>query len=74
MLSTDLYPGDRMVFAAGLVENNRIRLGENGEKIKPAGHIMIRVYEGGETWQVFVLNDSSTDYEIIYKTDILQSK
>ena len=74
MLSTDLYPGDRMVFAAGLVENNRIRLGENGEKIKPAGHIMIRVYEGGEAWQVFVLNDSSTDYEIIYKTDILQSK
>lgn len=74
MLSTDLYPGDRMVFAAGLVENNRIRLGENGEKIKPAGHIMIRVYEGGDTWQVFVLNDSSTDYEIIYKTDILQSK
>ena len=43
MLSTDLYPGDRMVFAAGLVENNRIRLGENGEKIKPAGHIMVRV-------------------------------
>lgn len=74
MLSTDLYPGDRMVFAAGLVENNRIRLGENGEKIKPAGHIMVRVYEGGDTWQVFVLNDSSTDYEIIYKTDILQSK
>ena len=74
MLSTDLYPGDRMVFAAGLVENNRIRLGENGEKIKPAGHIMVRVYEGGDTWQVFVLNDSGTDYEIIYKTDILQSK
>lgn len=74
MLSTDLYPGDRMVFAAGLVENNRIRLGENGEKIKPAGHIMVRVYEGGDTWQVFVLNDSDTDYEIIYKTDILQSK
>ena len=74
MLSTDLYPGDRMVFAAGLVENNRIRLGENGEKIKPAGHIMVRVYEGGDTWQVFVLNDSDEDYEIIYKTDVLQSK
>lgn len=74
MLSTDLYPGDRMVFAAGLVESNRIRLGENGEQIKPAGHVMIRVYEGGDTWQVFVLNDSSTDYEIIYKTDVLQSK
>ena len=35
---------------------------------------MVRVYEGGDTWQVFVLNDSGTDYEIIYKTDILQSK
>ena len=74
LMLSDLYPGDRMVFAAGLVENNRIRLGENGEKIKPAGHIMVRVYEGGKTWQVFVLNDTSTDYNIIYKTDILQSK
>ncbi len=74
MLSTDLYPGDRMVFAAGLVNNNRLRLGENGEKIKPAGHIVIRVYEDGDTWQVFVLNDSDEDYEIIYKTDVLQSK
>ncbi len=74
MLSEDLYSGERMVFAAGLVENNRVRLGENGEKIKPAGHIMIRVYEGGDTWQVFVLNDSNTEYNIIYKTAILQSK
>ena len=74
MLSEELYSGERMVFAAGLVENNRVRLGENGEKIKPAGHIMIRVYEGGDTWQVFVLNDSNTEYNIIYKTAILQSK
>lgn len=74
MLSTNLYAGDRMVFAAGLVESNRIRLGDNGAKIKPDGHIMIRVYPGGDTWQVFVLNDSDEDYEIIYKTDILNSK
>lgn len=74
MLSTDLYQGERFVFAAGLVENNRIRLGENGEEIRPSGHVVIRVYEGGDTWQIFVLNDSSEDYEIIYKTDILNSK
>ncbi len=73
MLSQDLYEGARMVFSAGLMEANRIRLGENGEQIK-AGHIVVRVYEGGSQWQVFVLNDASESYEVIYKTEILNAE
>lgn len=74
MLSTTYYPDDRKIFAAGLVESNRVRLGSDGEKIEKAGHIMVRVYAGGDTYQVFVLNDDSEEYEIIYKTDILNCK
>ncbi len=73
MLSQDLYEGARTVFSAGLMEANRVRLGEDGEKIK-AGHVVIRVYEGGKQWQVFVLNDASESYEVIYKTEILNAK
>lgn len=65
--------GEKLVFSAGLVESNRFRLGENGKKIK-AGHIMVRVYEGGDTFQIFVLNDSDEYYEIIDKTEILKSR
>ena len=65
--------GEKMVFSAGLVESNRFRLGENGGKIK-SGHIMVRVYGGGSSYQIFVLNDSDEYYEILYKTEILKSR
>lgn len=73
ILSQDLYAGNRLVFAAGLVDSNRSRLGENGMKIKPSGHVVTRVYEGGNKFQVFVLNDKNEKYEIIYKTDEINS-
>jgi hypothetical protein len=62
-----------MVFAAGMVESNRMRLLENGERIKPEGHVVVRVYEGGGEFQVFVLNDRNTDYDVIYKTERITS-
>lgn len=74
MLSRKLYPGDREVYAAGLVEGNRTRLGEDGQKIMPAGHIVVRVYPGGGRYQVFVLNDNTTSYEIIYKSGEILSR
>ena len=42
--------------------------------VKPCGHIVIRVYEGGTSYQVFVLEARSTDYKVIYKTDIVTLK
>ena len=42
--------------------------------VKPCGHIVIRVYEGGTSYQVFVLDARSTDYKVIYKTDIVTLK
>ena len=73
MLSQTLYPGERSVFAAGMVDSNRSRLGEDGLKIKPAGHVVTRVYPGGEKFQIFVLNDRNEAYEILYKTGEIKS-
>lgn len=73
MLDTELYPSDRLVFAAGMVESNRIRLLEDGQKIQPDGHIVIRVYEGGSTFQVFVVNDRTTTFDVVHKSAKLTS-
>ena len=71
MLSKELYPDERMVFVAGLVGSNRTRLGAEGEQIKPAGHVVLHVYPGGKQFQLFVLDDHSLDYPIIYQTEKL---
>ena len=62
------------VFSAGIVGSNRERLAADGQLIMPDGHVVVRVYEGGDRFQVFVLNDRSTDYEILYRTPVLESR
>ena len=62
------------VFSAGIVGSNRERLAADGQLILPEGHVVVRVYEGGDRFQVFVLNDRSLDYEIIYRTPVLESR
>ena len=73
MLDTNLYPDERLLFATGLVDCNQERLGENRKQIKPTGHIVTRVYEGGKQFQIFVLDDCSDNYEIIYQTERFNS-
>ena len=74
MLDKDIYGADRMIFAAGMVESNRVRLLDDGQQIKPDGHVVVRVYEGGEEFQVFVLNDRNNKYDVIYQTERIASK
>ena len=69
----DSSESEKMVFAAGMVESNRVRLLENGKRIRPEGHIVVRVYEGGSEFQIFVLNDRNTQYDVIYKTERITS-
>lgn len=51
------------VFAAGPVTNDSLK----------SGHVVVRVYEGGSTFQIFVLDDESKDYEVIYQSGIFTS-
>lgn len=70
----DILP-DCEVYAAGMTpENRHERLGEEGKRIKKDGHIVVRVYEGGKKFQIFVLNDRSLDYEIIYKSRVFKAR
>lgn len=62
------------VFAAGLVDSNRERLAEDGGLIMPDGHVVVRVYKGGKRFRIFVLDDRSTDYDVIYRTPVLKSR
>ena len=62
------------VFAAGMVGSNRERLAGDGALVPPDGHVVVRVYEGGDRFQVFVLDDRSLDYQLIYRTPMLKSR
>ena len=62
------------VFSAGIVGSNLERLAADGQLIMPDGHVVVRVYEGGDRFQVFVLNDRSLDYEISYRSPVLVSR
>ena len=51
------------VFAAGPVTKDSLK----------SGHVVVRVYEGGSTFRIFVLDDESTDYGIVYQSGIYTS-
>jgi len=73
-VNRELYPEDRQIFSTGLVEGNRERMGELSNQIMPTGHIVTRVFNKGEQFQLFVLDATSTDYEVIYKSEIFTAK
>ncbi|MCF0069116.1 hypothetical protein LZD49_01450 [Dyadobacter sp. CY261] len=57
--SQRIYQGDRDVFATGMLEANKLVIGEMLNRLKSdSGHVVIRVAKGGETYQVLVLDDS----------------
>lgn len=64
------------VFPAGITEVRRQEMNDKGlgDVIRPDGHIVVRVYNGGKKYQIFVLNDRSLDYEIIYKSKVFKAK
>lgn len=57
------------------VDQARGKLGEElWSHFKPWGHIVVRVYEGGHEYQVFVLDADSLDYKVIYTSEMKKSK
>ena len=75
MLRAGVSDKERDIYSAGLVESNRTRLAEDGAKIHPSGHIVLRVYKSGKEFQVFVLDDTTTETPtIIYKSPIYTSR
>ena len=54
-------------------DSGRTQVGEElfDAAVKAWGHIVIRVYEGGKSYQIFVLDAKSTDYKVIFTSDIV---
>jgi hypothetical protein len=75
MLRAGISEKERDIYSAGLVKANRTRLADDGAKIHPSGHVVLRVYKGGKEFQIFVLDDTTTEIPtIIYKSDIYTSR
>lgn len=64
MLSHKIYPAERDVFTTQIFDVNRTVLGENlVDQLKSTkGHIVIRVKPGGNSFNVYVLDDSSESF------------
>ena len=66
-----VYPGRRDLYITGDI--SRSDLGEElWSNFKPYGHVVVRTYDGGKSYQVFVLDPKSHDYRIIYKSEIYE--
>jgi beta-lactamase superfamily II metal-dependent hydrolase len=61
MLSTELYPGARMVFATAMKPENVIATRRIAELASQNGHVIFRVAAGGDSYEIFV-RDSSREF------------
>lgn len=65
------YPGRRELYITGDV--SRQQLGEQRWScFKPFGHVVIRVFEGGTKYRVYVLDPLSYDYAVKYVSDLYE--
>lgn len=65
--STNLYPGPRDLFTTDMLQVNIMVI---GDRVKSAyqnlhGHVVVRVFDEGRQYQVFVLNDFSPRREVL---------
>lgn len=69
------YIGPRQIYITDDGCRERIEKGAPGlwDKVIPHhGHVVVRVYEGGNAYQVFVLDNVTPDYHVLYKSEIIE--
>ncbi len=65
MMSEGTYPGPRDVFSTNVMEETHTVIGGRVDNMKSLqGHIVIRVAPGGETYTIFILDDSAENFKI----------
>jgi hypothetical protein len=62
--STRIYPGPRDIFATNMHEANRLVVVGLDKLASSHGHIVIRVAPGGDTYTVYILDDSAETYKV----------
>ncbi len=65
MMSEGTYPGPRDVFSTNVMEETQVVIGSRIDNMKSRqGHIVIRVIPGGETYNIYILDDSDENFKI----------
>ena len=69
--STQLYPGPRDLYATSMLEANELVIGGRIRNSFQSlhGHVVVRVYPGGDKYSVYVLNDRTTERKVISEHD-----
>jgi hypothetical protein len=69
MVSHKIYEGERDIFTTHLFDVNKTALGEQlvSQLKSKRGHIVIRVNSGGNSYNVYILDDSAENFKV---TDI----
>jgi beta-lactamase superfamily II metal-dependent hydrolase len=65
MLSHALYPGERDVFATAMKAENRIVTRRVSEMKSDNGHVVVRVFEGGASFSIFVLDNTNESFHLM---------
>ena len=75
LLSKKLYPGERDLFSTAMLQANKDVIGGMLNSYKSLhGHIVVRVYEKGSKYDVYVLNDASEKREVLSKHGPYESR
>lgn len=65
MQATWVYPGPRDIFATNIMDETRVVIGSRIDKLKSQqGHIVVRVNPGGESYMIYILDDSEENFRI----------
>jgi beta-lactamase superfamily II metal-dependent hydrolase len=66
MMATRLYPGPRDIFATLVRPETKASIGSRADQLKADhGHIVVRVAPGGESYRVFVLDETAVAPTVI---------
>ncbi len=66
IMATRLYPGTRDVFVTTLRATTRTTFGPRVDQLKAEhGHIVVRVAPGGDSFRVYVLDDTTPDANVV---------
>ena len=74
LLSTRLYSGQRDIFATNVKEETMAVYDNTGGINTPYGHIVIRVNPGGESYHIYILDDSNEENRVKARFGPYQSR
>ena len=69
MCSRELYPGDRIVCFGHVADGVKDVAAAYGDAVAPAGHAVVKVAPGGDTFTVFVTSAADERDRVIYRRD-----